>query len=78
MGAGYSVYRVAPPSPRLDDQRFQFPGGPRPRKPGAPSAIASAARQTTSASIDRPAQVVLGRVENVLVRVDKASRLGHS
>jgi NAD(P)-dependent dehydrogenase (short-subunit alcohol dehydrogenase family) len=34
--------------------------------------------KTTSASIDYPAQVVLGRVENVLVRVDRASRLGHS
>ena len=54
------------------------PTGPRPRKPGSPSAIASSARQTTSPSIDCPAQVVLGRVEKVLVRVDKASRLGHS
>ena len=40
--------------------------------------LASPARQTTSPSIDCPAQAVLGRIENVLVRVDEASRPGHS
>jgi putative transposase len=53
-------------------------GGPRPRKPGSPSAIVSSARATTSPSIDSPAQDVLGCVENALVRVDQASHLGHS
>src|SRR5271167_78268 len=69
--------RVAPTFPRLDGQRFPFPGGPRPRKPGSPSAIAGSARATTSPSIDGPAQTVLGCVENVLVWVEEA-RLGHS
>jgi hypothetical protein len=36
------------------------------------------ARHPTSPSTHRVAQAVLGRVEKVLVRVDKASRLGHS
>src|SRR5580700_9386486 len=70
--------RVDPACPRLDGQHFPFPGGSRPRKPGSPSAIAGPARQTTSPSIDCPAQAVLGGVENVLVRMDEASRLGHS
>jgi hypothetical protein len=35
------------------------------------------ARATTSSSIDSPAQAVLGCVENVLVRVEEAFRLGH-
>src|SRR5271154_1814371 len=48
------------------------------RKPGSPSAIAGSTRATTSPSIDCPAQTVLGCVENVLVRVEAASRLGHS
>ena len=62
----------------MDGQRFPFPGGPRPRKPGAASAIADSARATASPSIDCLAQAVLGGVENVLVRVEEASRLGHS
>ncbi len=70
--------RVAPTFPRLVGQRFPFPGGPRPREPRSPSAIAGSARTTTSPSIDCPAQTVLGCVENVLVRVDQASHLGHS
>ena len=57
---------------------FPFPGGPRPREPGSPSAIAGSARATTSPSINCPAQAVLGCVANVLVRVEEASRLGHS
>ena len=36
------------------------------------------ALQTTSPSADFPEQAVLDRVENVLVGVDEASRLGHS
>src|SRR5260370_13949693 len=67
--SGYD--RVAPTFPRLVGQRFPFPGGPRPREPGSPSAIAGSARATTSPSIDGPAQTVLGCVENVLVRVDQ-------
>jgi hypothetical protein len=70
--------RVAPAFPRLVGQFFQLPGGPRPRKHGSPSAIAGTARAMTSPSIDCPAQTVLGCVENVLVRVETASRLGHS
>ena len=58
--------RVAPTFPRLDSQRFQFPRGPRPRKLGS-------RRQTTSPSIDCPAEAVLGCLENVLVRVDLSS-----
>src|SRR5712691_11232927 len=57
---------------------FRSRKGSRPRKLGSPSATASPARQTTSPSIDCPAQAVLGRIENVLVRVDEASRPGHS
>src|SRR5258708_33486272 len=57
---------------------FRSRKGSRPRKPGSPSAIAGPARQTTSPSIDCPAQAVLGGVDNVLVRMDEASRLGHS
>jgi hypothetical protein len=34
--------------------------------------------QTTSPPIDCPAQAVLGGIEDVVVRVDEASRLGHS
>src|SRR4029077_17020903 len=74
--SGYD--RVAPTSPRLVGQRFPFPGGPRPREPGSPSAIAGSARATTSPSIHCPAQAVLGCVANVLVRVDQAAHLGHS
>src|SRR6266852_8914065 len=62
--------RVAPASPRLDGQRFPFPGRPRPRKPGSPSATASSARETTSPPIDCPAQAVLGRIEDVVVLGD--------
>jgi hypothetical protein len=51
---------------------FSSQGGPHPRKPGSPSAIAGSARATTPPSIDCPAQAVLGCVENVLVRVDQA------
>src|SRR5260370_3365485 len=68
---------VASTFPRLVGQRFPFPGGPRPREPGSPSAIAGSARATTSPSIKCPAQVVLGCVENVLVRMDQAAHLGH-
>src|ERR1700737_640059 len=46
--------------------------------PRSPSAITGSSRQTTSPSIGCPAQAVLGRVENILVWVDEASRLGHS
>src|SRR4029077_19465906 len=74
--SGYD--RVPPTFPRLVGQRFPFPGGPRPREPGSPSAIAGAARATTSPSIHCPAQTVLGCVANVLVRVDQAAHLGHS
>src|SRR5260370_40047089 len=69
---------VAPTFPRLVGQRFPFPGGPRPRELGSPSAIAGSARATTSPSIDGPAQTVLGCVANVLVRVDQAAHPGHS
>jgi hypothetical protein len=41
---------VASTFPRLVGQRFPFPGGPRPREPGSPSAIAGSARATTSPS----------------------------
>src|SRR4029077_12306908 len=68
--SGYD--RVAPTFPRLVGQRFPFPGGPRPREPGSPSAIAGSARATTSPSISCPAQAVLGCVANVLVRVREA------
>jgi hypothetical protein len=37
-----------------------------------------ALQATASPSIDRHAQAVLGRVENILVGVEEASRLGHS
>jgi hypothetical protein len=40
--------------------------------------LVNSARHPTSPSTHRVAQAVLGRVEKVLVRVDKASRLGHS
>src|SRR6516225_5373962 len=69
---------VAPASPRVDRQPFSLPRGPRPRKLGSPSATARFARATASHSIDCPAQAVLGGVENVLVWVEEASRLGHS
>jgi hypothetical protein len=59
---------VASTFPRLVGQHFPFPGGPRPREPGSPSATASSARATTSPSINCPAQAVLGCVANVLVR----------
>jgi hypothetical protein len=42
------------------------------------SVTAGSARATTSPSIDCPAQAVLGCVANVLVRMEEASRLGHS
>jgi hypothetical protein len=61
--------RVAPTFLRLVGERFPFPGGPRPRKPGSPSAIAGSAHATTSPSIDGPAQAVLGCIENALVWV---------
>jgi hypothetical protein len=44
----------------------------------APSTIAGFACATTSPSIDGPAQTVLGCVEDVLVRVEEASGIGHS
>jgi hypothetical protein len=53
-------------------------GGSRPRKPRSPSAIACSAHQTASPSTDHHAQAVLDRVENVLVGMDEASRLGQS
>jgi hypothetical protein len=56
--SGYD--RVAPTFPRLVGKRFPFPGEPRPREPGSPSAIAGAACATTSPSINCPAQAVLG------------------
>ena len=73
--SGYD--HVAPTFPRLVGQRFPFPGGPRPREPGSPSAIAGSARATASQSINCPAQTVLGCVANTLVRVDQAAHLGH-
>src|SRR6516225_8803385 len=69
---------VAPASPRVDRQLFSLSRGPRPRKLGSPSATARFARATASHSIDCPAQAVLGGVENVLVWVEEASRLGYS
>src|SRR4029077_15569690 len=51
--SGYDC--IAPTFPRLVGQRFPFPGGPRPREPGSPSAIAGSARATTAPSIDSPA-----------------------
>src|SRR6516225_2569912 len=69
---------VAPASPRVDRQLFSLPRGPRPRKLGSPSATAGFADGTASHSIDCPAQAVLGCVENVLVWVEEASRLGYS
>src|SRR4029077_5327885 len=73
--AGFGFFRynschdcVAPTFPRLVGQRFPFPGGPRPRELGSPSAIAGSARATSSPSINCPAQAVLGCVANVLVR----------
>jgi hypothetical protein len=50
--SGYD--RIAPTFPRLVGQRFPFPGGPRPREPGSPSAIAGSARATTSPSDSLP------------------------
>jgi hypothetical protein len=47
-------------------------------KPAFPPAIAGSARATTSPSIDCPAQAALGCVENMPVRVEQATRLGHS
>jgi len=44
----------------------------------SPSAIAGSAGATASPSMDCPAQAVLGGVENLLVRVEQASCLGHS
>jgi len=61
----------------VDRQLFSLPRGPRPRKLGSPSAIAGSACATTSPSIDCPAQAVLGCVENVLVWVEEAFRLGY-
>jgi transposase InsO family protein len=72
------IVSLRPTFLRLVGGRFPFPGGPRPRKPGSPSAIAGSAHATTSPSIDGPAQAVLGCVENALVWVDQASHLGHS
>ena len=69
---------VASTSPRVDRQLFSLPGGPRPGKLGSPSATARFARATASHSIDCPAQAVLGCVENLLVWVQEASRLGYS
>ena len=69
---------VASTSPWVDHQLFSLPPGPRPRKLGSPSAIAGSACATASHSIDCPAQAVLGGVENVLVWVEEASRLGYS
>jgi hypothetical protein len=66
MGPGYSVSCRSGISAG-DGQRFPFPGGPRPRKPGSASAIAGSAPATTSPSLDSPAQAVLGCVENLLV-----------
>src|SRR5258708_20329356 len=56
---------VAPTFPRLVGQRFPFPGGPRPREPGSPSAIAGSARATTPPSIDCPPQPLLASVHNL-------------
>src|SRR6516164_9404776 len=64
--------------PRVDRQLFSLPRGPHPRKLGSPSATARFARTTASHSIDCPAQAVLGCVENALVWVEEASRLGYS
>jgi hypothetical protein len=65
-------------SPWVDRQLFSLPRGPCPRKPGSPPTIAGSARATTSPSIDFPAKAVLGCLENFLVRVEEASRLGYS
>src|SRR5580765_8834268 len=70
--------RVASTFPRLVGQRFPFPGGPHPREPRSPWAIAGSACATTSPSINCPAQTVLGCVANVLVRMEEAAHLGHS
>src|ERR1017187_10721981 len=59
-------------------QCFPFQREPLPRKSRSPSATPCSARQTTSPSIDSSAQAVLDRLENVLVGVDEASRLGYS
>src|SRR6516164_11352879 len=69
---------VAPASPWVDRQLFSLPRGPRPRKLGSPPATARFARATASHSIDCSAQAVLACVENVLVWVEEASRLGYS
>jgi len=57
---------------------FSLPQGPRPRELGSPPATARVVRSAASYSIDCPAQTVLGGVENVLVWVEEASRLGYS
>ena len=57
---------------------FSLPRGPRPRKPGSPSATTRFAHATASHSSDCPAQAVLGCVEKVVVRVEETSRLGYS
>ena len=57
---------------------FSLPRGPRPRKPGSPSATTRFAHATASHSFDCPAQAVLGCVEKVVVRVEETSRLGYS
>jgi hypothetical protein len=61
------VSLVASASPRVDRRLFSLPRGARLRKLGSPSATTRFARATPSHSIHRPAQVVLGCVENVLV-----------
>jgi len=48
------------------------------RRMTSPSAVAGSARPTTSPSIGYPAQAVLGCVEDILVRVEEATCLGHS
>jgi hypothetical protein len=48
------------------------------RKPRSPSATVCFARRPTSPSTHRVALAVLGRVEKAVVRLDEASRLGHS
>src|SRR5260370_16187320 len=71
--SGYD--RVAPTFPRLVGKRFPFPGGPRPREPGSPSAIAGSARATTSPSINCPANTDLVSIAEKHRQADDGWRL---
>jgi hypothetical protein len=63
---------------RLDCQCFRFPSGSHPGKPRSPPTAANAARQETSPTTQCWAKAVLGHVAKPLVRVEAASRLGHT